>query len=60
MTGLGLYMTQKADNVLEVFRRAASEYKAPVEMLTDNGRQYTSWRGQAQFEKEMHRMEGYN
>ena len=57
VTGLGLYMTQKADNVLEVFRRAASEYKAPVEMLTDNGRQYTSWRGQAQFEKEMHRME---
>jgi transposase InsO family protein len=57
VTGMGLYMTQKADNVLEVFRRAASEYKAPAEMLTDNGRQYTSWRGQAQFEKEMHRME---
>jgi transposase InsO family protein len=57
VTGLGLYMTQKADNVLEVFRRAASEYKAPAEMLTDNGRQYTSWRGQAQFEKEMHRMD---
>jgi transposase InsO family protein len=57
VTGLGLYMTQKADNVLEVFRRAASEYKAPVEMLTDNGRQYTSWRGVAQFKKEMHRME---
>ena len=57
VTGLGLYMTQKADNVLEVFRRAVSEYKAPAEMLTDNGRQYTSWRGVAQFEKEMHRME---
>jgi transposase InsO family protein len=57
VTGLGLYMTQKADNVLEVFRRAVSEYKSPAEMLTDNGRQYTSWRGQAQFEKEMHRME---
>jgi transposase InsO family protein len=57
VTGLGLYMTQKADNVLEVFRRAVAEYRAPAEMLTDNGRQYTSWRGQAQFEKEMHRME---
>jgi putative transposase len=57
VTGFGLYMTQKADNVLEVFRRAVSEYKVPAEMLTDNGRQYTSWRGQAQFEKEMHRME---
>jgi transposase InsO family protein len=57
VTGVGLYMTQKADNVLEVFRRAVSEYKVPSEMLTDNGRQYTSWRGQAQFEKEMHRMD---
>jgi len=57
ITGLGLYMTQKADNVLEVLRRAATEYKAPAEMLTDNGRQYTSWRGQAQFEKEMNRMQ---
>lgn len=57
VTGLGLYMTQKADNVLEVLRQAVSEYKAPAEMLTDNGRQYTSWRGVAQFEKEMHRME---
>jgi transposase InsO family protein len=57
VTGFGLYMTQKADNVLEVFRRAVSEYKSPAEMLTDNGRQYTSWRGVAQFEKEMHRME---
>ena len=57
VTGLGLYMTQKAENVLEVFRRAVSEYKVPAEMLTDNGRQYTSWRGKAQFEKEMHRLE---
>src|SRR5271157_5515544 len=57
VTGLGLYMTQKADNVLEVFRRAVAEYKAPTEVLTDNGRQYTSWRGKAQFEKEMNRMQ---
>jgi transposase InsO family protein/transposase-like protein len=57
VTGLGLYMQQKADNVLEVFRRAVAEHKAPAEMLTDNGRQYTSWRGQAQFEKEMVRMQ---
>jgi transposase InsO family protein len=57
VTGFGLYMTQKADNVMEVFRRAVTEYKAPAEMLTDNGRQYTSWRGRAQFEKEMNRMQ---
>jgi len=36
---------------------AATEYKAPAEMLTDNGRQYTSWRGKVQFEKEMVRMQ---
>jgi transposase InsO family protein len=57
ITGLGLYMTQKADNVLETLRRAATDYTPPKEMLTDNGRQYTSWRGQAQFEKEMIRMQ---
>ena len=57
VTGLGLYMAQKSDNVLEVLRRAVAEYKAPAEILTDNGRQYTSWRGKAQFEKEMIRMQ---
>jgi len=57
VTGFGLYMQQKADNVLEVFRRAVAEHKVPAEMLTDNGRQYTSWRGQAQFEKEMIKMQ---
>jgi transposase InsO family protein/transposase-like protein len=55
ITGLGLYMAQKAENVLEVFRLAALTYPAPKEMLTDNGRQYTSWRGKSEFEKEMTR-----
>jgi len=40
-------------NVIEVYRRAASEYNPPKEMLTDNGRQYTSWRGHSRFELEM-------
>jgi transposase InsO family protein len=53
ITGLGLYMSQKTEYVLEVFRRAALAYPAPKEMLTDNGRQYTSWRGKSEFEKEM-------
>jgi transposase InsO family protein len=53
ITGLELFYSQTADNVLEVYRRAVIEHKAPREMLTDNGRQYTSWRGTSKFEAEL-------
>jgi transposase InsO family protein len=53
MTGLELFRSQTAQNVIEVYRRAASEYNPPKEMLTDNGRQYTSWRGNSRFELEL-------
>ncbi|HBC89038.1 MAG TPA: IS481 family transposase [Lentisphaeria bacterium] len=53
ITGLGLYMSQTADAVLEVYRRAVTEYGVPKEMLTDNGRQYASWRGTTKFEREL-------
>jgi transposase InsO family protein len=53
MTGLELFRSQTANNVIEVYRRAASEYNPPKEMLTDNGRQYTSWRGNSRFEGEL-------
>ena len=53
MVGLGLYMSQTADNVIELYRRATAEYGVPKEMLTDNGRQYTTWRGTSKFEKEL-------
>jgi transposase InsO family protein len=53
VTGLELFRSQTAQNVIEVFRRAASEYNPPKEMLTDNGRQYTSWRGNSRFETEL-------
>jgi transposase-like protein len=53
ITGLDLFRSQTAENVLEVYRRAASEYNPPKEMLTDNGRQYTTWRGTSRFEAEM-------
>lgn len=55
IVGLALYATQKAANVLEVYRQAMVEFGAPKEMLTDNGRQYTSWRGATQFEAQMKR-----
>jgi transposase InsO family protein len=51
--GLELFRSQTGQNVIEVYRRAASEYNPPKEMLTDNGRQYTSWRGNSRFEGEM-------
>jgi transposase InsO family protein len=53
MTGLGLYRSQTAENVLEVYRRARGEYGVCKEMLTDNGRQYTNWRGRTRFEQEL-------
>jgi len=53
MVGLGLHASQTAENVLDVYRRAVSEYGVPKEMLTDNGRQYTSWRGNTRFEREL-------
>ena len=53
VTGLELFRSQTGHNVIEVYRRAASEYNPPKEMLTDNGRQYTSWRGNSRFEGEL-------
>jgi transposase InsO family protein/transposase-like protein len=51
MVGLGLYRSQTAENVLETLKTAVGEYGVPKEMLTDNGRQYTNWRGTTRFEK---------
>jgi transposase InsO family protein len=53
LTCLGLYRSQTAEHVLETYRRAVAEYGVPREMLTDNGRQYTNWRGKSRFEREM-------
>jgi transposase InsO family protein len=53
ITGLGLYRSQTADNLIELYRRAIGEYNVPKEMLTDNGRQYTNWRGTSRFEAEL-------
>ena len=53
VVGLGLFRSQTAEHVLEVYRTAVAEYGAPKEMLTDNGRQYTSWRGRTRFEQEL-------
>src|SRR5512135_3195479 len=53
MVGLELYRSQTADQVIEVYRRAVGEYGVPKEVLTDRGRQYTTWRGSTRFEREL-------
>jgi transposase InsO family protein len=53
IVGADVFRSQTAENVLEVFRVAMSEYNPPKEMLTDNGRQYTAWRGTSRFEAEL-------
>jgi transposase InsO family protein len=53
ITSLGLFRSQTAEHVLETYRRGVGEYGVPREMLTDNGRQYTAWRGKTKFEQEL-------
>jgi len=49
MVGWGLYRFQTAANVQEVFRAAIEKHGLPKEVLSDNGRQYYTWRGKSQF-----------
>jgi transposase InsO family protein len=53
VVGLDLFRSQTGEHLLEVYRTAVGEYGVPREMLTDNGRQYTNWRGKTRFEAEM-------
>jgi transposase InsO family protein len=53
LVGLDVYRGQTAENVLELYRRAVGEFGVPREMLTDNGRQYATWRGTTRFQQEM-------
>lgn len=53
IVGLELFRSQTGESVLEVLRRAFGEYGIPKEMLTDNGRQYASWRGNTRFQGEL-------
>jgi transposase InsO family protein len=53
LVGCDLFRSQSAENVLEVYRRAVGEFGVPKEVLTDQGRQYTNWRGKTRFELEL-------
>lgn len=51
VVGWGLFSSQTGARVLEVLRTAIGQYGAPKEILTDQGRQYYSWRGKSLFQK---------
>jgi transposase InsO family protein len=53
IVGADLFRSPTGPSVIEVYRVAIGEYQPPKEMLTDNGRQYTSWRGTSRFEAEL-------
>jgi transposase InsO family protein len=46
---------QRSGLVMEALARGLAEYGAPREILTDQGRQYTAWRGETEFEQELRR-----
>jgi transposase InsO family protein/transposase-like protein len=49
LVGWGLYRFQTSANVQEVFRASIEKHGMPKEVLSDNGRQYYTWRGKSQF-----------
>jgi len=49
IVGWGLYRFQTSANVQEVFRGAIEKHGMPREVLSDNGRQYHTWRGRSTF-----------
>jgi transposase InsO family protein len=44
---------QRSSLVMEGLSRAIADFGAPTELLTDQGRQYTAWRGETDFEQEL-------
>jgi transposase InsO family protein len=42
---------QKSGLVIEALERGIAQYGSPSEILTDNSRQYTAWRGETEFEE---------
>ena len=53
VVGYGLHASQSSALVLEVLRAALTAYGTPQEILTDNGSQYVTWRGQSVFTREL-------
>jgi transposase InsO family protein len=56
IVGHALAHHQKSALVMEAFENGVATYGQPIEVLTDNGRQYTVWRGKTEFEEALTRM----
>ncbi|HEV2272338.1 MAG TPA: DDE-type integrase/transposase/recombinase [Steroidobacteraceae bacterium] len=55
LVSLSMAHHQRSTLVLEALSRGMADYGAPREILTDQGRQYTAWRGSTEFEAELRR-----
>jgi hypothetical protein len=55
LVSLSIAHHQRSALVLEALSRGIADYGAPKEILTDQGRQYTAWRGSTEFEAELKR-----
>ena len=55
LVSLALAHHQKSALVMEALVRGIADHGAPREILTDQGRQYTAWRGETDFEEELRR-----
>lgn len=53
IVGLALHASQSTSLVLEALRSSIANHGVPEEILTDNGSQYVTWRGQSAFAKEL-------
>jgi transposase InsO family protein len=53
IVGWGLFAAQGSPQVMEVLRTAIGQYGTPKEILSDQGRQFYSWRGKCVFQKEL-------
>lgn len=51
VVSIGVFRNQTADRVLDVLKSAIEKYGMPQEVLTDNGRQFYTWRGRSEFQK---------
>jgi len=55
IVGWALAHHQRSTLVMEALARGLAAYGTPEEILTDQGRQYTAWRGETDFEEELRR-----
>lgn len=49
IVGWGLFSSPSTEMVIEALKSAVSSFQTPVELLTDNGAQYVTWRGRSKF-----------